>query len=134
MAPSGRIELGISPVDPTVLYASSEGGLSGNEADLYISRDSGENWILLLEENNGDNFDFLIQGNYDNVVLPHPFDKNKLPDPEEKLAMALGINFSPNILFTNIEAFASNTIGVDLLEENERFHIPGVAGDLVALI
>ena len=55
-----------------------------------------------------------------------------MPDPEEKLAMALGINFSPNILFTSIEAFASNTVGVDLLEENERFHIPGVRGDLVA--
>ncbi len=56
----------------------------------------------------------------------------KLPDSEEKLAMALGINFSPNILFTNVEAFASNTVGVDLLEEHQRFSIPGVSGDLVA--
>ena len=49
-----------------------------------------------------------------------------------KLARALGISFSPNILFTNVEAFASNTVGVDFLEENERFHIPGVSGDLIA--
>lgn len=69
---------------------------------------------------------FMFQG------IGHPFEQNKLPDPEEKLAMALGINFSPNILFTNVDAFASNTIGVDLLEENERFHIPGLKGDLVA--
>ncbi|MEL6865699.1 MAG: S24 family peptidase [Bacteroidota bacterium] len=61
-----------------------------------------------------------------------PFEKINLPDSEEKLAMALGINFSPNILFTSVEAFASNTIGVDLLEENERFRIPGLKGDLVA--
>ena len=61
-----------------------------------------------------------------------PFGQTILPDPEERLAMALGINFSPNILFTNVEAFASNTIGVDLLEQNEWFHIPGVKGELVA--
>jgi len=49
-----------------------------------------------------------------------------------KLARALGISFSPNILYTNMEAFAGNTVGVDLLEENEWFHIPGVSGDLIA--
>ncbi len=69
---------------------------------------------------------FMFQG------IGKPFDKNKLPDPEQKLAMALGINFSPNILFTNVEAFASNTISVDLIEENERFAIPGISGDLIA--
>ncbi len=61
-----------------------------------------------------------------------PFEKNKLPDPEQKLTKALGINFSPNILFTNVEAFASNTISVDLIEENERFTILGISGDLIA--
>ena len=60
------------------------------------------------------------------------FGQQNIPDSEERLAMALGINFSPNILFTSIEAFASNTIGVDLLEENEHFHIPGMKGDLIA--
>ena len=69
---------------------------------------------------------FMFQG------IGKPFDKKKLPDPEQKLAMALGINFSPNILFTNVEAFASNTISVDLIEENERFAIPGISGDLIA--
>lgn len=69
---------------------------------------------------------FMFQG------IGKPFEKSKIPNSEEKLAMVLGINFSPNILFTNVEAFASNTIGVDLLEENHHFHIPGVRGDLVA--
>ena len=46
--------------------------------------------------------------------------------------MSLGFNFSPIILFSNVAAFSSNTIGVDLLEENERFTIPGMEGDLVA--
>ncbi|MEO1629089.1 MAG: S24 family peptidase, partial [Bacteroidota bacterium] len=69
---------------------------------------------------------FMFQG------IGTPFEQPKIPDPEKRLAMALGINFSPNILFTNVEAFASNTVGVDLLEENERFHIPGLQGDLVA--
>ena len=58
--------------------------------------------------------------------------KKRLPAPEQKLADVLNIPFSPNILFTNVEAFSSNTVGVDLLEENQRFHIPGVFGDLVA--
>jgi len=62
---------------------------------------------------------------------PFP-NKKPLPNPEQKLANVLNIPFSPNILFTNIEAFSSNTVGVDLLEENQRFHIPGVFGDLVA--
>ena len=69
---------------------------------------------------------FMFQG------IGKPFEKNKLPDPEQKLTKALGINFSPNILFTNVEAFASNTISVDLIEENERFTIPGISGDLIA--
>jgi phage repressor protein C with HTH and peptisase S24 domain len=69
---------------------------------------------------------------------PFP-NKKQLPAPEpvsevgrQKLADVLNIPFSPNILFTNVEAFSSNTVGVDLLEENQRFHIPGIFGDLVA--
>lgn len=69
---------------------------------------------------------YLFQG------IGDPFEKVNLPDPEKRLAAVLGISFSPNILFTNVEAFASNTVGVDLLEENEWFRIPGINGDLVA--
>ncbi len=69
---------------------------------------------------------YMFQG------IGEPFSSTKLPDPEKRLRMALGIDFPPNILFTNTEAFASDTIGVDLWEENERFRIPGMTGDLVA--
>lgn len=51
---------------------------------------------------------------------------------EDRLAMALGIDFNPNILFTNVEAFSSNTVGVDLLEDTDHFRIPGLLGDLIA--
>lgn len=37
-----------------------------------------------------------------------------------------------NILYSNIEAFASSTVSVDVYEESERFHIPGVQGEHVA--
>ena len=30
------------------------------------------------EDNGTDNFDFLVQGWYDNAIMAHPFDKNKV--------------------------------------------------------
>ncbi len=58
--------------------------------------------------------------------------KNGENSEPEKLQNALGINFSTNVLFTNIEAFASNTVSANLWEENHTFQIPGMYGDLVA--
>ncbi len=70
---------------------------------------------------------YMFQG------IGEPFSKpTNFPEPEQRLCMALGIDFSPNILFTNIEAFSSNTVSVDIWEENERFCIPGIKGDLIA--
>lgn len=46
--------------------------------------------------------------------------------------MEIGIDVSPNILLTNIDAFAGTSIGVEGPEKKERFHIPGVKGTLVA--
>ena len=46
--------------------------------------------------------------------------------------MATSIDVSPNILLTNIDAFAGTTIGVDVIEKKERFYIPGIKGTLVA--
>jgi len=103
-------------------------GTKGHIIDLYLQdkrRITYEQTKLLCTEYKVSEL-FMFQG------IGKPFEKNKIPNSEEKLAMALGINFPPNILFTNIEAFSSNTIGVDLLEENQHFHIPGVCGDLVA--
>ena len=77
MNPEGRIELAVSPVNPSRLYASVQGSLSGNGSDLYISDDAGANWQVVTEETTGDDVDFLGgQGWYDNTILAHPFDPN----------------------------------------------------------
>lgn len=59
-------------------------------------------------------------------------DKKDLPTPDDKISVILNIPFHPNILFSNIEAFSSNTISVEVLEDSQRFFIPGVDGDLIA--
>lgn len=103
-------------------------GTKGHIIDLYLQGERKITYEQVKQLCNCYNVSeaFMFQG----VGLPFE-EKEKLPS-EDKLAVALGISFSPNILFTNVEAFASNTVGVDLLEENERFHIPGLNGDLVA--
>ncbi len=73
----GRIEIGVSPVRTSRLWASVEGNLSGTGSDLYVSDDSGQNWRLVVSSGSEDNIDFLEgQGCYDNTVLAHPFDDN----------------------------------------------------------
>ncbi len=103
-------------------------GTKGHIIDLFLAnkRKITYEQAKQLCSTYGVNEAYMFQG------IGEAFGTQNIPDSEEKLAMALGINFSPNILFTSIEAFASNTVGVDLLEENEHFHIPGVKGDLVA--
>ena len=103
-------------------------GTKGHIIDLYLQdkREITYEQVKKLCKHYGVHQSFMFQG------IGKPFERIRIPDPEKKLAMVLGINFSPNILFTNIEAFASNTVGVDLLEENERFSIPGLSGDLIA--
>ncbi len=76
---SGRVELAISPIDTDVVWASAEEGspeqwwLPG----LYVTDNGGEQWTLLQEEEGsslGNNFDFLVQGWYNNSIMAHPFD------------------------------------------------------------
>ena len=74
LIPDGRIEIAISSDNPDRIFASVEGVVSGSESDLYISEDAGANWELVLEENGGENLDFLGgQGNYDNCIAVHPY-------------------------------------------------------------
>ncbi|MCV9388407.1 T9SS type A sorting domain-containing protein [Reichenbachiella ulvae] len=74
----GRIELAISPVDPNRIFASVEGSVSGTGADLYISDDAADNWNVMTEVTLSD-VDFLGgQGWYDNTLMAHPFDKDKV--------------------------------------------------------
>lgn len=72
--------------------------------------------------------DYMFKG----LGVPFPATKVEQPSSDAQLQMILNIPFHPNILFTSVEAFSSNTISVDLLEDNQRFFIPGIQGALVA--
>ncbi len=75
--PEGRIEIAISPVNANRLWASVEGGLSGNGSDLYVSSDAGATWTIAVNSDGLTNQDFLGgQGWYDNVATAHPFDED----------------------------------------------------------
>jgi photosystem II stability/assembly factor-like uncharacterized protein len=74
-----RIEMAVANNNTNILYASCEGTLSGNNSDLYVSEDGGQNWMLVIEEKKqdgtaGTNPNWLgNQGWYDNTILVHPF-------------------------------------------------------------
>ncbi|GJM28883.1 MAG: hypothetical protein DHS20C17_15180 [Cyclobacteriaceae bacterium] len=77
LVPDGRVEIAIAPQNPNRMYASVEGAVSGSESDLYLSDDAGANWAIVVEENDGENLDFLGgQGNYDNTITVHPYDED----------------------------------------------------------
>ncbi len=73
---SGRIEMAISPANPNRIFAYAEGGTNGTDVDLWISNNAAETWMLTREENGQQNIDNLLQGNYDNVIMGHPFNEN----------------------------------------------------------
>lgn len=79
MDPNGRIELAISPVKPSRIFASAQGSLAGNKSDLYISDDAGATWSIINVEFDSSPLDFLGgQGWYDNTAACDPFDANVL--------------------------------------------------------
>lgn len=79
MKPAGRLEISVSPVNPSRIYVSSEGTLSGSESDLYVSNNAGASWSLVDVTFNGNVIDFLEgQGFYDNTILAHPFVENEV--------------------------------------------------------
>lgn len=79
MSANGRTEIAISPVNPNKVFASSEGTLSGQGADLYMSSDRGESWSLVDVSFNNSKFDFFEgQGFYDNTIMCDPFDEHKV--------------------------------------------------------
>ncbi len=74
MSSSGRIEIAVSPVNTSVLFASSVGVASGTNSDLYRSDDAGASWDLVEVVFNGATVDFHQgQGFYDNTILCDPF-------------------------------------------------------------
>jgi len=77
MAPNGRVELAISPQDPSRIFGSAQGTLtSEGNSDLYMSTDAGVSWNAVRGKD-GANPDFLGgQGNYDNIIMVHPFNQD----------------------------------------------------------
>lgn len=77
MAPGGRVEIAISPVNPDRLWASVEGSVSGTNSDLYVSSDGANSWGIAINAGGAQNEDFLGgQGWYDNYATAHPFDED----------------------------------------------------------
>ncbi len=75
--PDGRIEMAVSAVNTSRLYASVVGSLSGGEADLYVSDNAGATWQVVTEEVTGVDADFLGgQGGYDNTIIAHPYNED----------------------------------------------------------
>ena len=73
---AGRIEITVSAINPNILWASAQGTNTGTGSDLYISKDAGETWNLVVNETQEDNIDFLGgQGWYDNIITAHPFEE-----------------------------------------------------------
>ncbi len=74
-----RIELGISYSNPDKVYASSYSNLSGAGSDLYMTENGGVEWTLVDINFQGRGVGFLgSQGWYDNTVLVHPFDDDRV--------------------------------------------------------
>jgi len=68
-----RIEMGVSPADPSRLFAVVESGAGADP--VYISTDRGETWAPFPQKQGETTIDIAgTQGWYDLMVLPHPFD------------------------------------------------------------
>ncbi|MEE4196107.1 MAG: T9SS type A sorting domain-containing protein [Bacteroidales bacterium] len=69
-----RYEISVSPVDPNIIYASIN--ISSTNSLVYRSVDAGESWIK-FEDKNGNNRNYLGgQGEYDNIIEAHPYNKD----------------------------------------------------------
>ncbi len=77
MSPGGRIEIAVSPVNTSRIFASAEGGISGTDSDLYLSDDAGATWSIVDVSFNSASVGFLGgQGWYDNTIACDPFNAN----------------------------------------------------------
>lgn len=104
-------------------------GTKGHIIDKYLA---GERYIT-YEQTKKLCKHYHVSEDYMFKGIGIPFGQQKLlPTSDAQLKMILNIPFHHNILFSSVEAFSSNTISVDLLEDNQRFFIPGIHGDLVA--
>ncbi len=76
---NGRIELAVSNTNPNKVYGSAQGGTSGSNSDLYVTSNGGDSWDFVNVQYNGNPLAFLgSQGWYDNTIMVHPFDDDKV--------------------------------------------------------
>ncbi len=74
---NGRIEIDISPIKTDRIFASSQGTLSGNNSDLYVSDDGGVTWSLVDLQLSNKSLNYLgTQGWYNNTIVCDPYDKD----------------------------------------------------------
>lgn len=77
MSPDGRVEIAVSPVNSSRVFASVEGSSTGSGSDLYVSDDAGTTWALADVSFEGNAIDFLGgQGWYDNTILCSPYNED----------------------------------------------------------
>jgi photosystem II stability/assembly factor-like uncharacterized protein len=69
---SGRFELAISPLDPTLLFASAEGS---DHSELWVSTNAGASWNITIGDGYNPNW-LGSQGWYDNTILCNPDDSS----------------------------------------------------------
>lgn len=106
LRPSGRIEIAVSPANTSRIFLSTQGDVSGNDSDLYITDDAGANWSIVLEENDGDEIDFLGgQGWYDNTIAADPYNKD--------VVYYGGVNLWKNTIASSSESSNVTSITVD---------------------
>lgn len=107
---AGRIEVGVSHADPNKVYGSAQGSGSGSGSDLYVTTDGGDNWTSVDVVFDGEPLPWLgSQGWYDNCVMVHPFDDNKVYLGGVGVHM---VEVNPDDTSTN-EAYTINTEEVD---------------------
>jgi photosystem II stability/assembly factor-like uncharacterized protein len=71
---TGRFELAIAPSNVNKIYVAAEGTPNSN---LYVSSDAGANWTLTTVSGTNTNW-LSAQGWYDNTIVVHPTDENKM--------------------------------------------------------
>ena len=74
---TGRVEMAIAPSNSDITYASV-GYVNRTGSGLFRSEDMGYTWVLISDPNQASDIDYLIQGEYDNCIVAHPFDADKV--------------------------------------------------------
>ncbi|GLR15954.1 T9SS type A sorting domain-containing protein [Portibacter lacus] len=107
----GRVEISVSAVDTSYIWASAVGGPSNSGTTVYVSKTAGSTWSIIQDELV--DFDYLGgQGFYDNIITAHPYNVNE--------AYIGGVNLFKINISGQVEEvldFSVNEINTDLFME-----------------